>query len=112
MVISEIMDKYSVVGYGMPDAWITTAGKLVTTRYGQHFQHGKFCVETTTTGTIVAVMCNPCGGKVRILSRACSKPVYLSQVQCIHLCCPHGQAFLPNADYDYSKYNSPSSVSS
>ena len=58
----------------------------------------------------MAVMCNPCRGKVRIWCKVYRKRVHLSQVQCIHLCCPHGQAFLPNADYDYSDYNSPSSV--
>ena len=32
------------------------------------------------------------------------------QRHCINLCCPHGQAFLPNADYDYNDYDSPSYV--
>ena len=31
-------------------------------------------------------------------------------MRCIHLCCPHGQAFVQNPDYDYDDYNSPSSI--
>ena len=73
MTRSEIMDEYTVAGFAVADAWLTTSGQLVTTRYGEQFQHGDFCVETTTTGTIVAVMCNPCGGKVRMWRRVGQK---------------------------------------
>ena len=77
MISSEIMDEYTVAGFVIADAWITTSGQLVTTRYGEHFKHGHFCVETPTLGTIVAVMCNPCGGKVRICCNVYHNPFIL-----------------------------------
>jgi len=76
------------------DTWVTTAGELVTTKYGEGYSHGDYCVGKTEEEEVVALMCNPCKKK---------RP-------CINLCCPHGQAFLPNADYDYNDYASPSHV--
>jgi len=76
------------------DAWVMPGGKLVTTKYEEGFAHGDYCVGITEAEEVVAVMCNPCTNK---------RP-------CINLCCPHGQAFLTNVDYDYNDYDSPSHV--
>ena len=52
------------------DTWVTTAGELVTTKYEDGFGHGDYCVDKTGAGEVVAVMCNPCGRKVRTLTRS------------------------------------------
>jgi len=81
-------------GSRVMDTWITRSGKLVTTKYDEAFPHGDFCVDRTSSGDLVAVMCNPCSEKL----------------QCIHLCCPHGQAFMTNPDYDYADFDSLPSI--
>ena len=54
----------------MADTWVTAAGELVTTKYEDGFGHGDYCVDRTGAGEVVAVMCNPCGRKVRTLTRS------------------------------------------
>ena len=43
---------------------MTEQGRLVTRRYGDNYtiNSGEFCVDTTNTGDMIAVACNPCQG--------------------------------------------------
>ena len=55
------------------DTWITRSGKLVTTKYDDAFPHGDFCVDRTSSGDLVAVMCNPCSEKVKECTQGVKK---------------------------------------
>ena len=46
------------------EATVTQQGRLVTTRYGDNYtiNSEEFCVDTTNTGDMIAVACNPCQG--------------------------------------------------
>ena len=93
------------------DTWVTPAGELVTTKYEDGFGHVDYCLDRTGAGEVVAVMCNPCGRKVRTSTRSNIDVIFPNlQRHCINVCCPHGQTFLPNADYDYNDNDSPSYV--
>ena len=43
---------------------MTQQGRLITTRYGDNYtiNSEEFCVDTTNTGDMIAVACNPCQG--------------------------------------------------
>ena len=89
---------------------MTPGGQLVTVKYEEGFAHGDYCVATTEAEEVVAVTCNPCSMKVKSDHQLILIQVFLPKRRCINLCCPHGQAFLPNVDYDYNDYDSPSHV--
>ena len=59
-----------ISGSSVADTWVTAAGELVTTKYEDGFGHGDYCVDRTGAGEVVAVMCSPCGRKVRTSTKS------------------------------------------
>ena len=69
----------------------------MTSRYEAEFDHGEFCVDLDLATTdVVAVMCDACKKGVSFIIIVMIYNVFLVQIPCINMCCPHGHAYEKN----------------
>ena len=68
---------------------ITAEGQVALSKYESGFYQDNFCIDRAEDQEVLVVTCDACQENV-----------------CVQLCCPHGQAFLNNSDYDYFDYES------
>ena len=69
----------------------------MTSRYEAEFDHGEFCVDLDLATTdVVAVMCDACKKGVSFIIILMIYNIFLVQIPCINMCCPHGHAYEKN----------------
>ena len=94
------------------EAELDIEGGLVPRRYRNYSLHrGQYCAHWDPRGHLMALICNPCSNtEVRTVEDCLVwvlSLLFVFQLVCIDLCCPHGEAFLANPDYDYTDYTQP-----